>query len=236
MLKEIVSIIVAIGAVLGGTTITVLSNANTIEETPALSMYFENAQNEVATATTVKKEMAVPVATPPYSTATKVTELLMTTTAVTTEATTTTTMTTTTTSMTTTEELTEATTEETTTTEETSYDVNSNDVFLIAYAMSREAAYGNYTDATYVGNVIVNRVNDPDFPDSVSGVLSQDGQYPWGVSYYSEEYIYDPYFYEIAENLLAGNTPLPENVVYQARFPQGSGTYCTLGAHYYCYK
>ena len=145
-------------------------------------------------------------------------------------------MTTTTTSMTTTEELTEATTEETTTTEETSYDVNSNDVFLIAYAMSREAAYGNYTDATYVGNVIVNRVNDPDFPDSVSGVLSQDGQYPWGVSYYSEEYIYDPYFYEIAENLLAGNTPLPENVVYQARFPQGSGTYCTLGAHYYCYK
>ena len=76
----------------------------------------------------------------------------------------------------------------------------------------------------------------PDFPDSVSGVLSQDGQYPWGVSYYSEEYIYDPYFYEIAENLLAGNTPLPENVVYQARFPQGSGTYCTLGAHYYCYK
>ena len=204
MLKEIVSIIAAIGAVLGGTTITVLSNANTIEETPALSMYFENAQNEVATATTVKKEMAVPVATPPYSTATKVTELLMTTTAV--------------------------------TTEEISYDVNSNDVFLIAYAMSREAAYGDYTDATYVGNVIVNRVNDPDFPNSVFGVLSQDGQYPWGVSYYSEEYIYDPYFYEIAENLLAGNTPLPENVVYQARFPQGSGTYCTLGAHYYCYK
>ena len=138
--------------------------------------------------------------------------------------------------MTTTEELTEATTEETTTTEEISYDVNSNDVFLIAYAMSREAAYGDYTDATYVGNVIVNRVNDPDFPNSVFGVLSQDGQYPWGVSYYSEEYIYDPYFYEIAENLLAGNTPLPENVVYQARFPQGSGTYCTLGAHYYCYK
>lgn len=43
------------------------------------------------------------------------------------------------------------------TTEETSlyeYNVNSNDVFLIAYAMSREAAYGDYTDATYVGNVI----------------------------------------------------------------------------------
>ncbi len=236
MLKEIVSIIAAIGAVLGGTTITVLSNANTIEETPALSMYFENAQNEVATATTVKKEMAVPVATPPYSTATKVTELLMTTTAVTTEATTTTTMTTTTTSMTTTEELTEATTEETTTTEEISYDVNSNDVFLIAYAMSREAAYGDYTDATYVGNVIVNRVNDPDFPDSVSGVLSQEGQYPWGVSFYDENLIYDEYFYHIAEDLLAGNCPLPTNVVYQARFPQGSGTYCTLGAHYYCYK
>ena len=105
-----------------------------------------------------------------------------------------------------------------------------------SHAMSREAAYGDYTDATYVGNVIINRVNDPDFPNSVSEVLSQEGQYPWGVSYYSEEYIYDDYFYEIAEKLLAGDRPLPENVVYQARFAQGSGIYCTLGAHYYCYK
>lgn len=243
MLKEIVSIVVATGAVLGGTTITVLSSANTIEEPPALSVYFENAQNEVANATTVTKEMAIPVATSSNSTETKATELLTTTTFVTTKATTTATMTTaTTTSITTTittEELTEATTEETVTTEETSlyeYNVNSNDVFLIAYAMSREAAYGDYTDATYVGNVIINRVNDQDFPNSVFGVLSQDGQYPWGVSYYSEEYIYDPYFYKIAENLLAGNRPLPESVVYQAVFPQGSGIYCTVGSHYYCYK
>ncbi len=224
MLKEAISLFVTIGIVLGGTTLGMISNAEQIEETPSLESYFKDVRENVVNA--VKEEEVVPVATPPYSTATMVTQLLTTTVPITTEATTTTTVTTTTTAVITTE----------VTTTEKSIEVNSNDVFLIAYAMSREAAYGDYTDATYVGNVIINRVNDPDFPNSVSEVLSQEGQYPWGVSYYSEEYIYDEYFYEIAEKLLAGDRPLPENVVYQARFAQGSGIYCTLGAHYYCYK
>ena len=228
MLKYAMAVVSTIVIVFSGTTLGMISNAEKIEETPSLEDYFGAECENASTATEEKMEVPVPVATPSYSTATTVTELIVTT--ETTEATTTTTC------MTTTEELTEATTEETTTTEETSYDVNSNDVFLIAYAMSREAAYGDYTDATYVGNVIVNRVNDPDFPDSVSEVLSQEGQYPWGVSFYDENLIYDEYFYHIAEELLAGNCPLPTNVVYQARFPQGSGTYCTLGAHFYCYK
>ena len=219
MLKEAISLLVTIGIVFGGTTLGMISNAEPIEETPSLEEYF--GAERVSVSTETKEKVVVPVATPSYSTATMVTELLATTVPITTEATTTTTMTTTTTTV---------------TTAEASSEVNSNDVFLIAYAMSREAAYGDYTDATYVGNVIINRVNDPDFPNSVSEVLYQEGQYPWGVSYYSEEYIYDEYFYEIAEKLLAGDRPLPENVVYQARFAQGSGIYCTLGAHYYCYK
>lgn len=111
-----------------------------------------------------------------------------------------------------------------------------SDEFLLAYAMSREAKYGDYTDATYVANVIINRKEDPDFPNSILDVLQQPRQYPWGVSYYSRDYIYDSYFYEIARNLLNGDRPLPENVVYQAQFVQGSGIYCKWGVHYYCYK
>lgn len=112
-----------------------------------------------------------------------------------------------------------------------------SDEFLLAYAMSREAKHGDYTDATYVGNVILNRVDDPEFPNSVLEVLQQYGQYPWGTSsWYSRDYIYDSYFYEIARNLLNGNRPLPQTVVYQAQFKQGSGVYCQWGVHYYCYK
>ena len=117
--------------------------------------------------------------------------------------------------------------------EEPSY---GSDTYLLAYAMSREAAYGDYTDATYVANVILNRVDDPDFPDTVLGVLEAEGQYPWNISYYPREDIYDTEFFRIAENLLAGDRPLPSTVVYQAQFVQGSEVYCTLGVHYYCYK
>lgn len=164
----------------------------------------------------------------------------MTTTLTTTTTTTTTTITTTTTTTTTTV-VTVATTEITTTevvAEESAAGEPEygSDAYLLAYAMSREAAYGDYTDAAYVANVILNRVDDPDFPDTVLEVLQAPNQYPWGVSYYSEEYIYDTEFFRIAENLLEGERPLPSTVVYQAQFVQGSGIYCTWGNHYYCYK
>lgn len=123
--------------------------------------------------------------------------------------------------------------------EEYSYDEEpsyGSDTYLLAYAMSREAAYGDYTDATYVANVVLNRVDDPDFPDTVLGVLEAEGQYPWNISYYPREDIYDTEFFRIAENLLAGDRPLPSTVVYQAQFVQGSEVYCTVGVHYYCYK
>lgn len=110
-----------------------------------------------------------------------------------------------------------------------------SDAYLLAYAMAREAA--DYTDALYVGNVILNRVDDPDFPDTILEVLQAPGQYPWGDAYYSREYIYDTEFFKIAEDLLSGGTrPLPSSVVYQAQFVQGSGIYCTYGVHYYCCK
>ena len=164
-------------------------------------------------------------------------------------ATTTITMTETTTETTTTEVTTETATTNATTTEVVSEDLANmaydvayeeppygSDAYLLAYAMAHEAAYGDYTDATYVANVVLNRVDDPDFPDTVKEVLEAPNQY-WGTGCsYSREFIYDPEFFRIAEDLLAENRPLPSNVVYQARFVQGSGIYCQYGAHYYCYK
>lgn len=109
-----------------------------------------------------------------------------------------------------------------------------SDAYLLAYAMAREAA--DFEDALYVGNVILNRVADEDFPDTILDVLQAPGQYPWGDAYFSRDRIYDVEFFNIAERLLAGERPLPETVVYQAQFVQGSGTYLQYGVHYYCYK
>lgn len=109
-----------------------------------------------------------------------------------------------------------------------------SDEYLLAYAMSREAA--DFTDAYYVGNVILNRVEDSEFPNSILEVLQQPLQYDWGVSSYERKYIYDDRFYEIARELLAGKRLLPKNVVYQAQFVQGSGTYIQYKVHFYCFK
>ena len=203
-----------------------------------------NLRSVAITTTPVTTGKTVITASP----TTLVTTVAMTTTeTTTTEATTTETSTTeaTTTEATTTEATTtEATTTEATTTEAVVEYVDEvyvepaygSDAYLLAYAMAHEASYGDYTDATYVANVVLNRVDDPDFPNTVKEVLEAPNQY-WGTGCsYSREFIYDPEFFRIAEDLLAGNRPLPSNVVYQATFAQGSGIYCRYGAHYYCYK
>lgn len=214
MIKEMVAAVTTV-AVFGGGVVGFF--CETAREIPTMDV--------IATGTTV------PIAT------TTTTPIATTTTTVAVATSTTTETTTTTTEMTTTETTTEEMSETTTTTSD-STELNADnvswDTYLLAYAMAREAA--DMEDAAYVGCVILNRVDDSDFPDSIEAVLAQPGQYPWGDPYYSESYIYDSEFYELAEELIEGYRPLPEGVVYQAQFPQGSGTYMVYGVHYYCYK
>lgn len=109
-----------------------------------------------------------------------------------------------------------------------------SDEYLLAYAMARESS--DFTDAYYVGSVILNRRDDSEFPDSILEILQQPLQYDWGVTTYERSYIYDDKFYDIAKELLGGKRLLPKNVVYQAQFRQGSGTYLKYKVHYYCFK
>ena len=93
-----------------------------------------------------------------------------------------------------------------------------------------------------VGEVLLNRVASPEFPDTLEGCLYQRGQYQGVGSYAFEE----TYPYEdctrIAAKLLSGERVLYEPaVVFQANFPQGGGVYRTLtdsylGTTYLCYS
>lgn len=86
-----------------------------------------------------------------------------------------------------------------------------------------------------VGSVVLNRVNDSRFPNTIYGVLHQSGQY---CGFYAE-----PTTQNIAnaKYLLENGSVLPENVVFQALFVQGSGTYCSYydpvfnNTTYFCY-
>lgn len=84
------------------------------------------------------------------------------------------------------------------------------------------------------GYVVLNRVASDDFPDTIYDVIYQPGQYS-GVSCI-ETLEYSDHVYEIAEDIILNGVQIPENVVYQANFVQGSGIYVQVQNMYFCYK
>ena len=113
----------------------------------------------------------------------------------------------------------------------------SNEVEMLAHLINGEAGSDWCSDTLmyYVGSVVLNRMNHPDFPDSLSGVIYQDGQYSctWDGNY---DRTPSDRCYRIAEDLLVNGSVLPSDVVFQAPFEQGSGVYEIVQDMYFCYR
>lgn len=120
-------------------------------------------------------------------------------------------------------------------------EIDSNDLYILSHIINAEAGDDNcsHEHRIAVGSVVLNRVADPDFPDTIHDVVFQEGQYAptWDGSY---EKIPSEDSIEVAKLLLEEGSQIPENCVYQANFEQGSGTwepYETIyGITYICYK
>ena len=100
---------------------------------------------------------------------------------------------------------------------------------LLASAIWYEARGCSFAVQTYVGQVIMNRVNDSRFPNTVRGVLSQSGQYVNGTKSAPEP------CYAAADAVLNGEVAMPSNVIYQANFRQGTGVWKYAENLYFCY-
>lgn len=108
------------------------------------------------------------------------------------------------------------------------------DVELLACVIYQEAG-GDYVDDNFrrmVGDVVLNRVNDPRFANTIYGVLITPGQYGWdcysGVTWPARAYTaYEQHAvaraYRIAEELLNGyhSDIYGQGYVWQAEFVQG---------------
>lgn len=115
-----------------------------------------------------------------------------------------------------------------------------SDLWLLAKVICGEAQYCDRTEMEYVASVVLNRVADPRFPNTVTEVVYQPGQYgclsdgnwyktPTQDNWEEAEYVLDMFNEH-------GYTVLPSDVVWQAQFPQGQGTYLVSSwGHYYCY-
>ncbi len=92
-----------------------------------------------------------------------------------------------------------------------------------------------------VGEVVLNRVESPEFPDTIKEVLEQPGQYYGSSSDYFNDLLPTERCVRCAIRLLNGERQLSPAVVFQANFKQGSGTHTAvydkyLGWTYFCYS
>lgn len=123
-----------------------------------------------------------------------------------------------------------------------------DELFCLAAAIYNEAGGDECSDDTrrLVGYVILNRVNDSRFPNTIREVLEAKGQYGrfyyTGVQFadrgdsYEESYAQDRAYF-IAEEILRSrdNIPIPPTVVFQSEYEQGVGIYKYQDGLYFCY-
>lgn len=125
-----------------------------------------------------------------------------------------------------------------------STDISFDDLYLLSKIIYAEAGSEWLSDEwkMCVGEVVLNRVASPEFPDTIEDVIYQSGQYYSRSSTYFANLRPSERCVDIAVDLLMGERYLNDSsVVFQANFVQGSGI-CQhfydryLGSTYFCYS
>lgn len=130
-------------------------------------------------------------------------------------------------------------------TDETPAEVDPDEVEMLACVIYQESGGDDSCDncRRYVADIVLNRVNDERFPDTIHGVLTQEGQYGrlhWTGIKWPERAKYDvekdavARAYRIAEEVLSGkhSALYGQGYIWQAGFEQGTDGFWCCG-HYY---
>lgn len=116
---------------------------------------------------------------------------------------------------------------------------------MLALVIYQEAGGNACTDETrlMVGQVVLNRVSDERYPDTIEEVVTQKAQYgrlywtglvwPERASHETEKEAVER-AYKCAEMVLNGEKLLPDDVIYQAEFCQGSEVVAHSDGFYFC--
>lgn len=128
------------------------------------------------------------------------------------------------------------------------------DIRILTTTVFHEAGHTTEQLRQYVAQVVLNRVEDSRFPDTVKGVITQPSQY--STKYATVEAANaiqatdsknGTYYYGICEDsvkaAMMGQVEMPSNVLYQANFSQGKGVWKSVyfnsgwyaSTSYFCY-
>ena len=113
------------------------------------------------------------------------------------------------------------------------------ELYLLSHIIQCEAGYCERAMMEGVGSVVLNRVADPRFPNTIYEVINQPGQYRPVTDGIFTSAVPTELAIEVSIDLLEWGSKFPPEVVWQANFPQGTGTYLTLSTSYstmyFCY-
>lgn len=119
------------------------------------------------------------------------------------------------------------------------------DLELMALVIYQEAGGDDCSDETrlMVGNVVLNRVADSRYPDTIAEVLTERAQYgrlywtglewPERAGQEAEAHAVER-AYACAERVLEGERLLPEDVIYQSEYIQGDEIVAQQDGFYFC--
>lgn len=119
------------------------------------------------------------------------------------------------------------------------------DLDLLAAVIYYEAGSDECTDRhqQLVAQVVINRKNSSEFPDTIYDIITQRNQYSTCdnvLSSAGNKDLIPQRCYDNAIEVLNGNVECPDNVVWQANFLQGSGVYeeiyTSYSVSYFCYR
>lgn len=121
-------------------------------------------------------------------------------------------------------------------------DSNESDLYWLSHVIMAEEEGACYLNKLMCGLVVLNRVNDPDFPNTIQEVIFQKNQYASVLSVNNK----DPRIYlepnqdsiSAAEEILSGNCSIivPDDIVYQSEYVLGSGLYMQIENQCYSRK
>lgn len=105
-----------------------------------------------------------------------------------------------------------------------------NDLWYLSRVIQTESGFCTQEMQEAVGSVVLNRVADDRFPDSIESVITQPGQYSTASYLASVEPTQQAI--NVAVDLLENGSKLPADIIYQANFSQGAYIYMTLSTSY----
>lgn len=108
------------------------------------------------------------------------------------------------------------------------------DLYILSHVIYGEASGRSWEHQIGVGSVVLNRVKDNRFPNTIKDVVFQKGQY---ACTRDGNYNKKPnqQAIDVAIYLLENGSQYPEYVIFQSQSKQGDSVYKKIGNTYFCY-